>query len=151
AIQGREFTGLGAWGPGLALHTTSGLRWRAVQLQEWTARRKEALRRPDPLNIRNVTPSIRDFTHAVSTQRGPLAVGAEIAGATPEEGGRGSGVDAPWVAGVREGCLVSGVAVATAPVACKGPPRDLQVAASATSGPVVARDLVLSRDQLYEA
>src|SRR5258708_20292250 len=58
----------------------------SMEIQTWIARKRETLRTLGPLATRNLTPSIRDFAHAVTTQRGELAVVAELARATPEEG-----------------------------------------------------------------
>src|SRR5260370_37597728 len=58
----------------------------SMEIQTWIARKRESLRTLGPLATRNLTPSIRDFAHAVTTQRGELAVVAELARATPEEG-----------------------------------------------------------------
>ena len=122
-----------------------------MELQEWIDRKRESLRLLSPPSARNLTPSIRDFYLAVTTQRQFLAVVAEIARATPEEGALGEVKEPARLAEEFEACGVAAVAVATDEIACGGSIQDLARASPACSGPVVMRDLVLSREQLYLA
>lgn len=122
-----------------------------MELQEWIDRKRESLRILSPLSARNLTPSIRDFSLAVTTQRRFLAVVAEIARATPEEGALGEVKEPARLAEEFESCGAAAVAVATDEIACGGSIQDLARASPVCSGPVVMRDLVLSREQLYRA
>jgi indole-3-glycerol phosphate synthase len=94
-----------------------------MEIQTWIARKRESLRTLGPLATRNLTPSIRDFAHAVTTQRGELAVVAELARATPEEGQIRRDLQIAELAGAFDAAGVSALAVATDSVLCEGFPR----------------------------
>ena len=122
-----------------------------MEIQTWIARKRETLRTLGPLATRNLTPSIRDFAHAVTTQRGELAVVAELARATPEEGQIRRDIQTAELASAFDAAGVSALAVATDSVLCEGSTADLQRVSSAVTVPVVARDLFLRSDQIYQA
>jgi indole-3-glycerol phosphate synthase len=122
-----------------------------VTLNEWVNQKRMELTRLPRLEPRNITPSIRDFSSAVSTQRQQIAVIAEIARATPEEGILQPSLDVALLARRLDECGVSAVAVAADAIACNGSPADLKAASLAVSSPILCRDLILERHQLYRA
>lgn len=122
-----------------------------VSLSDWVALKKDELGRAARLDVRNVTPSMRDFTHAVSTQRSSLSVVAELARATPEEGHLVPVPDYQAMAAALDETDVAALAVATDKAVCQGSLPDLTMASRATASPVAQRDLVLVREQLYQA
>jgi len=122
-----------------------------MELQTWISRRRESLRQLGQLATRNLTPSIRDFAHAVTTRRGELAVVAELARATPEEGRMHRVKNLPELALALDAAGVSAIAVATDPIVCEGSTADLQRVSAAVGIPVIARDLFLRPEQIYEA
>src|ERR1043165_4189880 len=122
-----------------------------LTISDWMARKKETLGRAARLDVRNVTPSTRDFTHAVSTQRSSLSVVAELARASPEEGHLTPLPDLQGVAAALDETDLAAFAVATDKEVCQGSLPDLTVVSKATSSPVAQRDLVLVREQLYQA
>src|SRR5262244_2189486 len=109
-----------------------------MELRTWISRRRESLRQLGQLATRNLTPSIRDFAHAVTTRRGELAVVAELARATPEEGPMHRVTDIPKLAPALDAAGVSAIAVATDPVVCQGSTADLRQVAAAVGVPVIA-------------
>src|SRR5258708_6672539 len=111
---------------------------KSMEIQTWIARKRESLRTLGPLATRNLTPSIRDFAHAVTTQRGELAVVAELARATPEEGQIRRDIQIPELASAFDAAGVSALAVATDSVLCEGSTADLQRVSSVISYAVVA-------------
>ena len=120
-----------------------------MNLAEWTREKREHLQRLRAPDVRNLVPTLKDFSHAVSTRRQELAVVAEIARGTPEEGQLVEALDVAELSRQFDRASVSAVAVATDEIACAGEPADLATAARAVSCPVVARDLILAREQLY--
>src|SRR5215470_11926251 len=126
----------------------SGESWPAA-LAEWVRQKREQLRRLAAPDVRNLVPTVQDFALAVSTQRRELSVVAEIARATPEEGGLRQSLDVVQLSGQLEPAGAAALAVATDEVACAAEPSDLPLAARASSCPVVARDLILAPEQLY--
>ena len=120
-----------------------------MNLAEWTRKKCEHLQRLRAPDVRNLVPTLKDFSHAVSTRRQELAVVAEIARATPEEGQLVEALDVAEMGRQFDRASVSAVAVATDDIACAGDPADLATTARAVSCPVVARDLILNREQLY--
>ncbi|HEY8209378.1 MAG TPA: hypothetical protein VIG99_17940 [Myxococcaceae bacterium] len=122
-----------------------------ISLADWIARKKETLGRAARLDVRNVTPSTRDFTHAVSTQRTSLSVVAELARASPEEGHLGPMPDYPALASSLDETDLAAFAVATDEAVCQGSLPDLTLVSRATTTPVAQRDLVLVREQVYQA
>ena len=116
---------------------------------EWVRQKREQLRRLAAPDVRNLVPTVQDFALAVSTQRRELSVVAEIARATPEEGGLRQSLDVVQLSGQLEPAGAAALAVATDEVACAAEPSDLPLAARASSCPVVARDLILAPEQLY--
>jgi indole-3-glycerol phosphate synthase len=122
-----------------------------VSLTDWMARKKEELGRAARVDVRNVTPSTRDFTHAVSTQRSSLSVVAELARATPEEGHLAPMPDYQAITAALDDTELAAFAVATDQVVCQGSLPDLTVVSRAATSPVAQRDLVLVREQLYQA
>lgn len=122
-----------------------------MHLLEWIDRKRAELRRLGPTQARNITPSLRDFAHAVTTRRQALAVIAEIARRTPEEGELAESVDIAGLCAAMDQASVSAVAVATDGEAFGGSGADLQRAAQASSAPILCHDLILSREQLYLA
>src|SRR5260370_8535443 len=105
------------------------------------------LRILNPSSARNLTPSIRAFSLAVPTQKRFLAVVAEIARATPEEGTLGEVKEPAQLAEEFESCGVAAVAVATDEIACGGSIQDLARASPVCSGPVGLRDPFLPPQQ----
>jgi indole-3-glycerol phosphate synthase len=124
-----------------------------VEWNEWLKRKRESLRALGQLEIRNVTPALKDFTGAVTTRRGPpLAVILELAARSPEEGPLLSSTDnRAELAALADRCSVSALAVPIDPVASDGAPRDLLTVSGATGLPTISRDLVLTREQIYSA
>src|SRR4051812_37293347 len=116
-----------------------------ITLADWMARKKDALGRAPRLDVRNVTPSIRDFTHAVSTQRTSLSVVAELARASPEEGHLAPMPDYQALASSLDETDLAAFAVATDESVCQGSLPDLTLVSRATTTPVAQRDLVLVR------
>src|SRR6185436_18774491 len=98
-----------------------------LSLSDWIARKKKTLGRPLRLDVRNVTPSTRDFTHAVSTRRSSLSVVAELARATPEEGHLPPMADYQAIASVLGETELAAFAVATDEEVCQGSLSDLTV------------------------
>ncbi|HYV43246.1 MAG TPA: hypothetical protein VFA20_00235 [Myxococcaceae bacterium] len=122
-----------------------------VSLSDWIARKKDAVGRAARLELRNVTPSLRDFTHAVSTQRSSLSVVAELARASPEEGHLSPMPDYQAIASALDATDLAAFAVATDEEVCQGSLPDLTLVSRAASSPVAQRDLVLAREQIYQA
>ena len=122
-----------------------------VSLSDWMARKKDVVGRAARLDLRNVTPSMRDFTHAVSTQRSSLSVVAELARASPEEGHLSPMPDYQAIASALDETDLAAFAVATDEGVCQGSLPDLTLVSRAVSSPVAQRDLVLSREQVYQA
>lgn len=122
-----------------------------MHLTEWIAIKREEVGRAARLDLRNVTPSLRDFTQAVSTRRSSLSVVAELARASPEEGELVAAPDyLPLVAALDQAGAAA-VAVATDGVVCQGSLPDLTMVSLATTSPVAQRDLILAREQIYQA
>jgi indole-3-glycerol phosphate synthase len=122
----------------------------SAALQSRIDARRAALRTLGPIDVRGVTPSIKDFQHSLAPYPGALAVIAELARATPEEGALAADYSADTLVPLLDEAEVAAIAVAIDP-ACDGYERDLARAAAITTTPVLARDLVLTRDQLYAA
>jgi len=120
-----------------------------VNLADWIQRKREQLQRLRPVDVRNLVPTVKDFSQAVSTRRGDLAVVAEIARATPEDGRLLEAVDIGEMVKQADSASVAAVAIGTDETAFAAIPADLTTAARAASCPVVARDLILVREQLY--
>lgn len=116
---------------------------------EWVRQKREQLRRLAAPDVRNLVPTVNDFSIAVSTRREELSVVAEIARATPEEGQLRQSLDVAQMSAQIEPAGAAALAVATDEVACAAQPSDLALAARASSCPVVARDLILAPEQLY--
>src|SRR5260370_13910615 len=92
----------------------------SMEIQTWIARKRESLRTLGPLATRNLTPSIRDFAHAVTTQRGDLAVVPELARATPEEGHIRRDIQIAEVASAFDEARATALRAAAAPVPSPG-------------------------------
>ncbi len=122
-----------------------------MQLSDWAERKRLEVRQLGPMDLRAVTPSIKDFTHAVSTQRGAIAVIAELARATLEEGALATRLNLSALVAALDEASVSAIAIATDPATSHAEAADLPTVAGATTTPVISRDLVLSREQLYQA
>jgi len=120
------------------------------QLQEWAAARRKTLPQMGPVHIRDITPTVRDFTQAVSTRKGPLAVILELSRRTLEEGPLSTPLDLDaWMTRADQ-ASVSALAVGTDAWASHGSPEDLRHVARGPL-PVIAKDLVLTREQVYQA
>ncbi len=126
-------------------------RGRSVTTTEWVRRKREQLQRLKAPDVRNVVPTVKDFSRAVSTRREELAVVAEIARATPEEGRLRDALDVAEVSRQLDSASAAALAVATDELACAAHAPDLAIAARAASCPIIARDLILAREQLYHA
>jgi indole-3-glycerol phosphate synthase len=121
----------------------------SVNLADWTQKKREQLQRLRPVDVRNLVPTVKDFAQAVSTRRAELAVVAEIARATPEDGRLLEALDIGEMVKRADSASVAAVAIGTDETAFAAIPSDLATAARAASCPVVARDLILVREQLY--
>lgn len=121
----------------------------SVNLADWIERKREVLQRLRPVDVRNLVPTVRDFSQAVSTRREELAVVAEIARATPEEGRLVEALDIGEMVRQADSASAAAVAIGTDEIGFAATPSDLPTAARAASCPVVARDLILVREQLY--
>jgi indole-3-glycerol phosphate synthase len=113
-----------------------------VTTAEWARLKREQLQRIKAPDVRNVVPTVKDFSRAVSTRREELAVVAEIARATPEEGKLRDALDVAEVSRQLDSASAAALAVATDELACAAEGSDLAI---------VARDLILAREQLYHA
>jgi indole-3-glycerol phosphate synthase len=122
-----------------------------VRLDDWKARKREELGHVPRVEARNITPSTRDFLQAVGTQRGSLAVIAEIARATPDEGHLTEELDIADLRAAMDEASVSAIAVATDAVVCLGTLSELTMVAHGSTTPVLMHDLILSREQVYQA
>jgi indole-3-glycerol phosphate synthase len=114
----------------------------------WVAAKREELKRLR-VDARNVTPSLRDFTYAVSGAG--LNVILELTRATPEEGPLAPHLDIAALARACDELDLSALAVATDSVVCGGSLADLGTASAASGLPLIQRDLILVRDQLSQA
>jgi indole-3-glycerol phosphate synthase len=120
---------------------------------DWAARiaaKREELKRLR-VDARNVTPTLRDFTSAVATGRRSLSLVVEIARATPEEGPLVQQLDVERLAAVCDAHGASAIAVATDASAGGGSPAELALASRAASVAILQRDLILAKEQLYQA
>jgi indole-3-glycerol phosphate synthase len=122
-----------------------------VNLADWILRKREQLQRFRPPDVRNLVPTVKDFSQAVRTRREELAVVAEIARATPEDGRLAEVLDIGEMVRRADSASVAAVAIGTDETGFAATPSDLAMAARAASCPVVARDLILVREQLYHA
>jgi indole-3-glycerol phosphate synthase len=122
-----------------------------MELPDWTAARTQRLRRLGAAEVSGLMPSARDFIQAVSTHRSALAVIAELARATPEEGVLDPALDVEKLCRLANEAAVSALAVATDPILCQGDDLLLASASRLFEGPLLMRDLVVGRDQLYGA
>src|SRR5262249_29905890 len=123
-----------------------------VTLQQWIALKQKDTRRPSGAQLRNVTPSVRDFTQAVSTRRdGTLSVIAEIVSKDPDEGLLDPQPDVQTLAGAAVRAGVAAIAIATDPHALGGSEEWMSHGDAPTSTPILERDLILTADQLYRA
>jgi indole-3-glycerol phosphate synthase len=120
-----------------------------MQLSEWIAQKRAHTPRLTQFDVRGITPSIKDFTHAISTNKGPIAVIAELARATPEEGDLAAELDFAALVSALDEASVSAIAIATDHIACRGALREVAEVASRTTTPCIARDLVLFEEQVY--
>jgi len=120
-------------------------------LPDWIARRRLELSRSPAADARKATPSLRDFHRAVTSRRAALAVIAEVARATPEEGDIGWSQELDALLDAAESALVAAFAAAADPVLCRGSYADCAQVANQVGGPVIVRDMVVSREQLYRA
>src|SRR3989442_7374872 len=114
----------------------------ALQLSDWIAQKRANTPRLSQFDVRGITPSINDFTHAISTNRRSLAVIAELARATPEEGALAAAIDFDAMVAALDQAEVAAVALATDHLACRGTLREVAEIVSRTTTPVIARDLV---------
>lgn len=121
-----------------------------MDLAQWVQAKREDLKRLRA-DARHATPSIRDFTGAVTTHRRGLAVIAELSRATPEEGTVVEDLDVARRVAVCDEANVAAIAIGTDALALKGSPLDLAAASRATTTPLLQRDLILTDEQLYEA
>src|SRR5260370_37313503 len=115
----------------------------SMEIQTWIARKRESLRTLGPLATRNLTPSIRDFAHAVTTQRGELAVVAELARATPEEGQIRRDIQIAELASAFDAAGVSALGVATGSVLSERATAQLQRGFSPVTRPLASSELLI--------
>ncbi len=114
-----------------------------LELSAWIAARTERLRPLGAVQVRGLTPSLRDFVQAVSTGRSALAVIVELS--------RGVGLELEAFCQSASDAQVSALAAVTEPILHGGDEALLAEAARAFDGPVLMSDLVVSREQLYGA
>src|SRR5229473_869574 len=155
--QGEVGTPVAVWPAALA-RPLGGKGFRgvgeSVNLADWIQRKREQLQRLRPVDVRNLVPTVKDFSQAVSARRQNvdcpyLAVVTEIARATPEDGRLLEAPDIGEMVKQADSASVAAVAIGTDETAFAAIPTDLTTAARAASCPVVARDLILVREQLY--
>lgn len=120
-------------------------------LPDWIARRRLELSRSPAVDAGKATPSLRDFHRAVTSRRTALAVIAEVARATPEEGDIGWSQELDALIDAAESAPVAAFAAAADPVLCRGSYAECAQVASQVGGPLIVRDMVVSREQLYRA
>src|SRR5258708_34212776 len=123
---------------------------KSMEIQSWIARKRESLRTLGPLATRNLTPSIRDFAHAVTTQRGELAVVAELARATPEEGQIRRDIQIAELASAFDAAGGSAPARAKGCVLCGGATAHVQRVSSAVTVSGGQRDTDLRSEPSYQ-
>ncbi len=143
--QGEVGTPVAVWPAGVG---------ESVNLADWIQGKREQLQRLRPVDVRNLVPTVKDFSQAVSARRQNvdcpyLAVVTEIARATPEEGRLVEALDMGERVRQADSASVAAVAIGTDETAFGAIPTDLTTAARAASCPVVVRDLILVREQLY--
>ena len=109
-----------------------------MSLAGWIAKKQEELRSQQPVQLRDLTPSIRDFAHAITTHREAIAVIGGLRGGAVRELSRA--FDERGVS-----------AIATATDAWLGGAL-ADLGASAAAGlPLLREELVLSASQIHEA
>ncbi len=123
---------------------------RAV-LPDWIARRRVELSRSPAADPRTVAPAARDFHRAVTSRRATLAVIAEVARASPEEGDIGWSHELDALIDAAESAPVAAFAAAADPVLCRGSYAECAQVANQVGDPVIVRDMVVSREQLFRA
>jgi indole-3-glycerol phosphate synthase len=121
-----------------------------MDFAEFVARKREEARALAAFDVREVTPSIRDFGYYVQTSRGDPALIGELRRRDPLRGELAPALDAAQAAAALEGAGCSALAVLTDPLF--GARReDLLAASRAVSFPVLRKDLILGRGQVYES
>ncbi|MGQ0508584.1 MAG: hypothetical protein ACT4TC_25070, partial [Myxococcaceae bacterium] len=123
-----------------------------MNFQEWSTLRAAAVRPLGPDDLRRITPSIRDFVHAVATQRRALAVIAESSAQVEAAAANPSIIKGHLerLCAAASATSVSAIAVCTDPTR-GGSYEALAHASSLFDGPLLANDLIVSRHQLYAA
>lgn len=103
-----------------------------------------------PANLQKISPSMRDFARYVTTQRGELAVIAELRREDPDFGTLGKVPDPGVFAKAAEGGGAYGVSVCIEP-AWAGTLLDVRAVSAVCGVPVLARGIVLDENDLYRA
>jgi indole-3-glycerol phosphate synthase len=121
-----------------------------MDLASRVAAKREELKRLR-VDTRNVTPTLRDFTSAIATGRRGLSLVVELARATPEDGLLVQQLDVERLAAACDEHGAAAIAVATDAASSGGSPAELALASRAASVPILQRDLILAKEQLYQA
>lgn len=124
-----------------------------VDFSALVSRKREEAERLRHFDVRDITPSIRDFEYYVQTFREDLSligeirkVDAEGRPLPPREGLK----DAAEAGRILEAAGCSALAVVTDPL-LGGSKEDLLQVSQAVSFPVLRKDLIVSREQVYES
>lgn len=126
-------------------------------MSEWQGRRQQLLAekrsevaRLAGLDVNQITPSRRDFTQFVSTQKTGIALVARLKRADPYTGASWRAVDLTALARRCDDTEVGAIAVATAEMfGCRI--DDLRAVAAAVTAPILHDDLCLHASQVYQA
>ncbi|MEW6301298.1 MAG: hypothetical protein AB1671_26785 [Thermodesulfobacteriota bacterium] len=113
--------------------------------------KQEEIRRLASIPLSEVTPSIRDFTRSVTTQKQEVALIAALKRADPDTARSWADRDLLAVAGECDEADVGAVAVYTEPSVFGTSLDDLRAVAAAVSAPVLRLDLVLHPLQVHQA
>ena len=121
-----------------------------MNLVERSELKRAEVRQLGPLDLRGLTPSLKDFTQALAGGQGGLGVIAELARQTDEEGVLCEQLDLRRWVSVLERCELAAIAVST-DRSVRGQFEDLSTVAATASSPVLMHDWVVSREQVYRA
>ncbi|MCS6924530.1 MAG: hypothetical protein NZ578_01390 [Candidatus Binatia bacterium] len=113
--------------------------------------KQQEIRRLTAIPLREVTPSTRDFTRAVTTHKQEVTVIAALKRTDPDTGRSWSDCDLVAVAGACDEADIGAVAVYTEASLFGTTLSDLRAIATAVSAPILCLDLVLHPLQLYHA
>ena len=126
-------------------------------MSDWQGRRQQLLAEKKSevmglagLDLNQITPSRRDFTQFVSTQKTGIALVARLKRADPHTGASWRDVDLTALARRCDDTEVGAIAVATAEM-FGGRIDDLRAVAAAVTAPILRDDLCLHANQVYQA